>query len=286
MKLVDTHAHLDFVPKDTSVENWLGGAKENGIFKIISVGTSIDTTKKAIKIAEKFSDDDLQIFASAGIHAEDGMGDVKKYGENYIDELKKVVQSSGKIVAIGECGFDIRFDDGKQTTTDEEIKFQKELFEAQIKLAMELDLPLVVHCRNAWAETFNLIEQFRGTSSPMPTRGRTSKLSGVFHSWTGDWEAAEKALDLGFYISFSGIVTFKNAPNVADVAKRAPIERIVVETDSPYLTPEPFRGFLNEPKNVRITAEFVAKLKNIPFDEFCEITSENAERLFNFTKYE
>ena len=121
-----------------------------------------------------------------------------------------------------------------------------------------------MHCRNAFAETFELL----------------GKSSGVFHSWTGDWEAAKRAIDLGFYISFSGIVTFKNAPNVQEAAKKMPIERMLLETDSPFLAPEPVRGSKNEPKNVRIVAEFVASLRNLSPEHIAQETSENAERLF------
>lgn len=270
MNLVDTHAHLDFISDDKNIEDWIEEAKNNSVSKIISVGTSVDVSVKCVDISDKYSDETLQIFASVGIHAEDGKGDIDKYGslEKCAEELAKIVHSSKKVVGIGECGYDFRIDE----VSEEEKKFQRELFEVQIKLAEDSNLPLIVHCRNAWDQTFKILD------------GKTLKQQGVFHSWTGGWEDAKKAINLGFYISFSGIVTFKNAPKVQEVAKKVPLEMIVVETDSPFLTPEPFRGLGNEPKNVRITAEFLAKLRNISLDEIAKITSENAERLFGFNK--
>jgi len=137
-------------------------------------------------------------------------------------------------------------------------------------LAADLGLPLIIHCRNAWDDVFKLLTI---NHKLLPNRG-------VFHSWTGDWEAAQKALGLGFYISFSGIVTFKNAREIQEVAKKAPLERILIETDSPYLSPEPFRGRKNEPKNVKITAQFLAKIRGLPFAKIADVTTGNAEKLF------
>lgn len=267
MTLVDTHTHLDFTDDPRA---WINRAKEVGINKIICVGTSIDASKNCIEVAQKYSSSDLQIFATAGIHAQDGKGDVEKFGDRYIDELKRVAKSSEKVVAIGECGYDFYAETG-----DEEKEFQKNLFEVQIVLASELKLPLVIHCRNAFDETFQLISKLHTPNS---------KLTGVFHSWTGDWEAAKKALDLGFYISFSGIVTFKNAPQVLEVAKKMPIDRMLLETDSPFLSPEPLRGEKNEPKNVKITAEFISSACNVPFQKIAEVTSHNAADLFRMSE--
>lgn len=140
-------------------------------------------------------------------------------------------------------------------------------------------MPLVVHCRNGWDEIFDLIaEKLGSTSLQRVQRGET--LSGVFHSWTGNWGAAKKALDLGFYISFSGIVTFKNASDIQEAAKKAPLDRIILETDSPFLTPGPLRTEKNEPRNVKIIAQLLASLRNQPFDEVAKITAQNVKRLF------
>lgn len=272
MSLVDTHAHLDFTDDK---EGWCEGAKTEGVNKIICVGTSVEASRKCVEISEEYSSDDLQIYATVGIHAQDGKSDVDKFGslEKCTLQLKQTALSSEKVIGVGECGYDIRTTDNGQLTTNSEKEFQRELFEAQVGLAEELNLPMIIHCRNAWEETFDTL------SGKFSLRSN-NKMSGVFHSWTGDWEAAQTALDLGFHISFSGIVTFKNAPNVQEVARIMPLEKMLLETDSPYLSPHPLRGSKNEPKNVNITAQFIAQLRNLPVDRIASVTSQNAGRLF------
>ena len=311
MNLVDTHAHLDFVPERESLEEWLERAKVAGVTKIITIGTSVEGSKKCVEIAESrfpielgmTNGKEVEIYATVGIHAEDGKGDIEKYGglDKCIEELRKILlrqkpdQDDKLVVGIGECGYDIRrtadnlparnashSDAGGQLTTDQEIEFQHELFSAQIGLAAELELPLVVHCRNAWEDTFRLLSNYFSSDSEKFSLRSNNNLRGVFHSWTGDWEAAKRALNLGFYISFSGIVTFKNAPDIQDVAKKMPLDKLLLETDSPFLSPEPLRGRKNEPKNVRIIAEFISSLRSIPMDELASITTDNAGRLFGF----
>ena len=310
MALIDTHCHLDFTEDK---KGWIERAKEAGVGKIINVGTSIEGSRKSVRIAEQRRTD-TRIYASIGIHPQDGEGDVKKYGPlgKCVDELRKIAESSKRVVAVGEIGLDYYLEGGQRpVTSDQEKKFQRELFREQIKLAQELDLPILVHCRNAWEEIFEIIskeqnshpEFISGSNKKTPKQNQIPKqvfdpegsqtrwvrddtvsndrgeLRGLFHSWTGDWEAAKKALDLGFYISFSGIVTFKNAPLVQEVAKKVPLDRILVETDSPFLSPEPHRGMQNEPKNVIITARFLAQLRSVSLATIEEVTSENAGRL-------
>lgn len=262
--LVDTHAHLDFTEDK---KGWIARAKEAGVDKIICVGTSVAASKKCVEIAQNYSSDELSIYATVGIHAQDGKEDVEKYGSlsGCIDELRKIARSSNKVIGVGETGFDFKSDE----LSDKVKKFQNKLFEVQIELAMKLKLPLIIHCRHAFDETFDLLS----TMNREP-------ITGLFHSWTGDSEAAQKALDLGFYISFSGIVTFKNAPAVQDVAKRVPLDRMILETDSPFLAPDPLRGMLNEPKNVKIVGKFIADLRGQPFELISSQTTSNAIRLF------
>ena len=286
--LFDTHAHLEIID---DLEGSIKRAKEAGVEKIITIGTSLESSKKAVEIAEKFSDDDLQIYATCGLHPKDAKSELKRLHYNDIlKSLKSLALSSEKVVGLGECGLDYYPD-----TADKDKNFQKELFETQINLAADLNLPLIIHCRNGWDEIFDLMEAKRGPSS----------LSSVFHSFTGNWQAAQKALDLGFYISFSGIVTFKNAKEIQEVAKKMPLERLLIETDSPFLTPEPIRsgppkltsrlsstirtrleernrrGYKqNEPKNVRIIAEFLANLRSQPIDKIIGASADNAKRLF------
>lgn len=269
MNFIDTHCHLDFYEDFESI---IENAKEAGVTKLISVGTSTLGSKKCIEIAEKYSGEDFKIYATCGIHAEEGREDLEKFGPDYVKKLGLITQSSRKVVAIGECGFDYRLtSDRQQATSDQKKKFQRELFEAQIRLANDLDLPLIIHCRHGWKESFEILKRFQGS---------TSKSPGVFHSWTGDWELAKKALRRGFYISFSGIVTYKNAKDVQEVVKKAPIDRILIETDSPFLSPEPLRGEKNEPKNVKIIAQFIASLRGVPQSKIASKTFENACRLF------
>ena len=261
--LVDSHAHLEIVD---DLGNSLKRAKEAGVGKIITIGTSLESSRKAIEIAKKYSSDDLQIFATCGLHPKDAKGEIKRLHYNDILKLlKSLASSSKKVVAIGECGLDYYPD-----TTADEKKFQSELFEAQIKLAADLNLPLITHCRNGWEEILSLLSTDYGLPTP----------PGVFHSFTGNWQDAKKALDLRFYISFSGIVTFKNAPDIKEVAKKLPLERMLIETDSPFLAPEPLRGKQNEPKNVRIIAEFLAHLRSQPIDKIIGASAENAKKLF------
>lgn len=264
--LVDSHAHLEAVE---DLEGALKNAQSEGVGKIITIGASLETSKKAVNRAEKYSNKDLKIFASCGVHPLDGKDDIKN---GWADKLKSIAISSNKIVGIGECGLDYySAGDKKQPTTDKDKGFQRELFEKQINLAGELRLPLIVHCRNGWDEIFNILK----------SNVKHLGASGVFHSWTGDWAAAKVALDLGFYISFSGIVTFGNAQKVQAVAKKTPVDRILVETDSPFLTPEPKRGQKNIPGNVKIIAQFIADLKNRSLDEIASQTSANAQKLFS-----
>lgn len=266
--LVDTHAHLELFE---DLDDILGRAKEVGVSKIITIGTTIETSRKAIQIAENFSDSELEIYVACGIHPNDGAEEVENLGiDVVIKNLQKVVKSSKKVVGLGECGLDFFEKSGERhETSDKQKESQRKLFSRQIKLASDLDLPLIIHSRNAWGEIFDLISKIRNP-----------KLRGVFHSWTGNLDAMKKAIDLGFYISFSGIVTFSNALEIAAVAQKAPLDRILVETDSPFLSPEPVRGMKNEPKNVRITADFISSLRGSSLLEISDATTRSACEVF------
>lgn len=276
--LIDSHAHLDFVE---DIEAVLDRAKKAGVIKIVTIGTSVDCSKKCIDLAEKYSSSDLEIFATCGIHPEDGKADFKKYGSitNTIEELFKLAKSSDRVVGIGECGLDYYFD-GDRKTDDADKKFQRNLFEAQIKLAGDLKLPLIVHCRNGWEEVFDLIKASCARGSDSVEGTTVNKFTGVFHSWTGDWQASQKAIELGFYVSFSGIVTFKNAPLISEVARKLQIDRILIETDSPFLAPVPMRGQKNESENVKIIASHLSEIRKTNLAAISEETSRNAQKLF------
>ena len=284
--LVDTHCHLDF---SDNPQEWIDNAAGQNVKKLICVGTSVEASKKCIEIADSTSsvrpgsglrgakENIPEVYATVGIHPQDGKEDIEKYGENYIDELRKIALSSKKVVAIGEIGLDYYLASEKRVkTVDKDKEFQRKLFVDQIKLACELKLPIIVHCRNGWGEVFEIIES---------GKLKIENLGGVFHSWTGDLQAAKRAIDLGFYISFSGILTFKNAPQVQEVAKWVPLEKVILETDSPFLAPVPHRGEQNEPKNVKIIAQFLADLRSVSLDRIEEATCKNAEKLFKFSAH-
>lgn len=266
VNLIDCHAHLEAIDDVNIV---LLRAKEAGATKIISCGSSVEWSRKCVKIAESNTGNLVEIFACAGVHPQDGREDVEKLGDKYIEEIRKLANSK-KVVAIGECGLDYGTSDNLHLTIDKQ--FQRKLFLEQIQLASELKLPIVVHCRNAWGDILDILSN---------VKGQMSNVTGMFHSWTGNLDDAKRAIDLGFYISFSGIVTFKNAGEIVDVAKWVSAARMLVETDTPFLSPIPFRGKPNEPKNVRITAQFLADLRTESLDTIAKVTTRNAEKLFN-----
>ncbi len=266
--LVDTHAHLDILENLGEV---LVRAKQAGVGKIITIGTSIESSQKAVEIAEKYTSGDIAIFAAVGVHPFDGKSEVEELGvQKVVGAIDKIAQSSKKVVAIGECGLDYFEAGGRQKeTTKAEKLLQRKLFGAQITLSEKLKLPLVVHCRKAWDEIFSLLAS-----------GWKLRNGVVFHSFTGNSADAQVAAALGFLVSFSGIVSFKNAKDIQAAAAELSIDKILVETDSPYLTPEPFRGQKNEPANVKITADFLSNLRSVSYEDFCVQTSNNAEKLF------
>ncbi len=264
--LVDTHAHLEAVE---NLEESLARAKEAGVGAIITIGTSIESSKKAIEIAEKYSTDSLKIFATVGIHPYDAQAEIEENGlKQCIRDLAELAITSKKIVGIGEAGLDYYNEGDKRppTTSDEKAE-QKKLLQEQVKIANNLNLPLVVHCRGAWEEIFNVLT-------------KNDLKSAILHSFTGKAENAKTALSHGYFISYSGIVTFKNASNVQTAAMETDRSLILLETDSPYLSPEPFRGQKNESANVRITASYLANLLNVSEKDFFETTTENARRAF------
>jgi TatD DNase family protein len=270
MKLVDTHTHLEAVD---NVEEVLEHAKSAGVDKIITVGTTLLSSRIAIDISEKRSTEELKIYAAVGLHPFDCQTDIAEKGlKKCVEELEGLATTSKKIVAIGEAGLDFYGPgDKRPQTVQTEREFQFKLFGGQLKIAEKLNLPIIIHCRNGWDDIFRVMSVDFG---PIPKR------RGVFHSFTGGINDAKNAVNLGFYVSFSGIVTFKNGSTVQEAVKIVPIDKILVETDSPFLAPEPFRGQKNESANVKITASFLANLLKIKEDDFSSQTSKNAQNLF------
>lgn len=247
----DTHAHLDDEKFDADREEIIEHIKSEGVSLVVNIGADMESSKTTVELAEKYD----FIYAAVGVHPYDE----PDLTDDDILELKQLAKSE-KVVAIGEIGLDYHFPD-----TDKEG--QKEGFRKQIALAKELNLPYVVHDRDSHQDCYDIIKE-------------SGYFRGVMHCFSGSSEFAKQMTDLGFYISFAGTVTFKNAKKVKEAAKTVPLDRILIETDCPYLSPEPNRGKRNNPANVRYTAEVLAEIKGISLDEMAKITMENGKRFY------
>lgn len=258
MKLIDTHGHPQFPQYDNDREEVIRQALDGGV-GIICVGTDLEMSRKAIELAEKYEN----VWASVGLHPNDNLG------EEYEQSAYEKLAENKKVVAVGEVGLDY------YRTTDQELKNkQKSRFEKQIQLAIKTQLPLIVHCRDAHQEMIELLSKYGDNLSGPPARA-----GGVIHSFTSTWANAQKYINLGFYIGLNGIITFTKQYD--ETAINIPLEKVLMETDAPYLTPEPFRGKRNEPVYVEHVARKIAELRNISFEKVAEITTANAGKLFN-----
>jgi TatD DNase family protein len=251
--LVDSHCHLNFPELADRVDDALALMRENRVTHALCVSVTLQEFPQVRALAERFP----HIYGSVGVHPD--YPDVPVVEE---DELVSLAHHP-KIVAIGETGLDYF-----RIKTDTE--WQRERFRTHIRAARRSNKPLIIHTREAAADTLRLMRE-----------EGADKAGGVMHCFTESWEVAKGALDLGFYISFSGIVTFKNAGSLRDVAKKVPLDRMLIETDSPYLAPVPFRGKTNEPGLVRYVAEEIARQREVPLDKIAEQTSDNFFKLFN-----
>lgn len=250
---IDTHCHLDFENYNDDRETVVQRSIKNKIEAIITIGTNEQTSLKSIELAEKFA----TVFAAVGIHPNDAANINKKSVQNIIE-----MSSNPNVVAIGEIGLDYYRD-----YTPAEI--QKELFKTQLKIARDKALPVIIHNRQAHSDVYDILVEEKSTD-----------LKGVLHSFDGDMHFLDSVLAFNFYVSFTGVVTFKNA-NYDDLIKHIPLENLLLETDSPFLTPVPFRGKRNEPSYVTYIAEKIANIKEISIEELAKITTENARQLFN-----
>src|SRR3990170_3230929 len=253
--LIDSHAHIQGKEYAGEVEAVIARAREAGVGKIIAVGGAGDMSSntEAIALAKTFP----EIYATVGMHPHDA----KDVGADELKKLKELA-AAPKVVAVGETGLDYYYDHSPR-------EVQRRVFAEFIHLARETGLPIVVHERDAAQDVADLLR----------AEG-ARKLRGVIHCFTGDYEAACAYLDLGFYISFTGIITFKNANLLREVVRRVPLDRMLVETDSPYLTPVPHRGKRNEPAYVRYIAETIAVIKETSLEEVARLTTENVRKLF------
>ncbi len=262
--LIDTHAHLNIKEFDHDREKIINRCLDSDIY-IINVGLNYETSEKAIEIAEKY---DHGAYASIAIHPHNVTKE--KFDASRFKELAK----SRKVIAIGECGLDYMFCENDQKAQ----KLQEKVFIQHLKLAKELDRPVIIHCRKLFPEILKIIK-----------KNISIKPKGVLHCYMGRWSYAKEYLDLGFYISFNGLITY--ARDYDKVIKNTSLERIMIETDAPYLTPEPIRSSgkkpefkgrpRNEPQYVKYVAEKIAKIKGVSFQEVAKQTTQNAKKLFN-----
>lgn len=250
LKVIDTHAHYDDSAFDSDRNELLNNILNTSVDKIITIGCSLESSRKAIEIAEKFP----SVFASVGIHPSDCMG----LPENYIEKLSEMSRNH-KVVAIGEIGLDYHYEGYSRDT-------QVDCFVDQLKLAKRLCLPVIIHSREATNDTMNILRKY--------------KPKGVIHCFSGSAETAREIIDLGMMISFTGVLTFKNSKKAVEACKEIPLERIMLETDSPYMAPVPHRGARNNSSNVLYIAEKVAEIKNMTTDEVIRICNNNANKFF------
>lgn len=254
--LIDSHCHLDRLKLDVydgQLSAAIAAAHARDIQQMLCIGISLDNIQTVIDIAHQFPG----VVASVGVHPCDVSA-----GTATAEQLMHWAQQP-KVVALGETGLDYHYE------TDSKA-LQHESFALHLTVGGQLGLPVVVHTRAAREDTLMLIKAHGNLES-----------AGVLHCFTEDWEMAKRALDLNYYISISGIVTFKTAEQIRDVVRRMPLDRLLVETDSPYLAPVPYRGRPNEPKYVREVAEFVADVKGVSFEDLAHHTTENFYRLFS-----
>ncbi|MEW6407710.1 MAG: TatD family hydrolase [Patescibacteria group bacterium] len=264
---IDTHVHLDFKEFDKDRDEVIKRAFSGGVQKIINIGCNLERSKATVELAQKYEN----IFAAVGVHPHD----VKKYESgNMNQELWKLAQNN-KVIAIGECGLDYyRIEDDPSTSLGASKEIQKEFFKAQIALAQKLNLPLIIHCRDAFQD---LLEILHNTKYILH-----NTRMGVTHCFSGNRKYAAEFLKLGFLISFTGSITYtKPDGELLKVVEEVPIDKMMIETDCPYLAPVPHRGERNEPLYVKYVAQKIAEVKGIKIREIEKITTENAIKLFN-----
>ena len=257
--LIDTHAHLDIIteagedyPENMPLADVLKEMNEYGVKKAIIPAVEIKTQNKVVELANS----DENIFGMVGLFP----SEAKTYTPEFEAEMENIARNNKKIVAVGEVGLDYYWDKSF-------VDLQKEVFIKQIKLAKKLELPLVVHDREAHKDCFDILKAERAEKV-------------LFHCFSGSVEFMRECVKQGWYIALGGVVTFKNAVKMKDVAREVPLDKLVLETDSPYLTPVPYRGKPNKPAYVKFVAEEIAKIREVPTEEIIDITTANAERFF------
>ncbi|MGM0867851.1 MAG: TatD family hydrolase [Bacillota bacterium] len=252
--LFDTHVHLNDEQFDEDLEEVISRAREAGVEKMVVVGFDRPTINRAMELIEQYE----FLYASIGWHPVDAI-DMKDEDLAWIEELS----NHPKVVAIGEMGLDYHWDKSPKDV-------QKEVFRKQIHLAKKVKLPIIIHNRDATQDIVDILRE-----------EGAEEVGGIMHCFSGSPEIAQECVDMNFYISLGGPVTFKNAKKPKEVAKEIPLEKLLIETDCPYLAPHPNRGKRNEPAYVKLVAEQIAELKEVSLEEVENITTENAKKLFN-----
>ncbi len=263
LPLIDTHCHLDFEPFHADLEAVLDRSIQSGIRKIINPGIDLTSSRAAIQISDEHQD---FISAAVGVHPNDG----NSWDNNTLDELKKMAKGSN-VVAIGEIGLDYYRDRFPPTS-------QQTIFRQQLQLAGELSLPVIIHNRLATEDTLMIISEWIGQLEKAHSSLRSKP--GVFHSFDGDLASAQRIISFGFLLGIGGLVTFNNAKPQQNLVAQLPLDRVILETDAPFLAPHPHRGQRNEPAFIVQVAEKVASLHNEPVADIAKITSRNAEFIF------
>jgi len=251
--MIDSHCHLDQEPLYDDIKNVIARSKDIGIKKLLTICTTLESFKKVLEISKQ----NEIVYGTFGIHPHE-----TKDNPTTIELIKKNVSNNKKIIGIGESGLDFYYNHSDK-------KEQIVSFNKHIEASIDLDIPIIIHSRNAELETFDILNQYKEKKPKI-----------LMHCFTGSKEFAEKLMDFNTYFSASGIITFKNSADLQDTFKIIPIEKLLIETDSPYLAPVPNRGKKNEPSYIKYTAEKLAELKNISYSEIVKHTTDNFDNLF------
>ena len=250
--IIDSHCHLDYEPLFNNIDEVLLNAKRNNITNLLTIGTSLESSKKVLEIVEKYEN----IYGAIGIHPNSTTGHL-----NDLDKLIDIKKKSKKIIGFGETGLDYFYK--KSEKKDQIFSFEK-----HIEFAISEKVPVIIHTRDADEDTILIIKKYY------------KRTRFLVHCFTGNLEFAKNLLNIECLISFSGIITFKKSTELRNVVKYVPLERMLIETDSPYLSPDPLRGKSNEPANVKIVGENIAKIKEVSFEEVANLTTENFKNFF------
>lgn len=251
MKLVDTHTHIYGDKYNSDFFEVLKRTKEELEF-IVSIGYDLESSKKSVELSNKYD----FIYSTVGIHPVD----IKEYNDEVEKELIAMVKNNTKVVAIGEIGLDYYW-------MEDPKEIQQDVFRKQLNISRETKLPVVIHTRDALEDTLKILSEYKD-------------IGGILHCFPGSYDSVKSLLDR-YYVGIAGVVTFKNNKKTQEMVKQIPLDRVVIETDCPYLTPEPFRGQRNEPTYVKYVAEKIAEIKGISYEEVIKVTTENAKAIYN-----